>query len=121
MIRQRLVDSYLRVIPLLTPATLTKIEEERALADASRSAGNEGKARVCARRAAGWAIAEALPNAPTAAFSALGFAARQADLPDDIRDAALQLTLRITQNHQLPTDADPLKCADRIIQYCHTR
>lgn len=119
MIEQRFIYSSTRNLLLLTPATLTKIQHEREHADASRASGNEGKARVCARRAAGWAIAEAIPNAPIAAFAALKFAAHNKSLPADIQDAALQLTLRITQNHELPAQADALACADRIIDYCH--
>lgn len=36
--------------------TRNKIKQELALARRSQAEGNEGKARVCARRASGWAI-----------------------------------------------------------------
>ncbi len=106
---------------MIPPAIQEKIRAEFAQATAVRAQGNEGKARVCARRAAGWAITAAVPNAPKAAFSALGFAAQAATIPAEIQTAAKQLTLRITPDHQLPTDADPLQCAERVINYCLTR
>ena len=42
------------------PNPITKITQELKLAAHSQEKGNEGKARVCARRAAGWAIQEHL-------------------------------------------------------------
>ena len=42
------------------PNLITKITQELKLAALSQDRGNEGKARVCARRAAGWAIQEYL-------------------------------------------------------------
>lgn len=38
------------------PQTIQKISHELAQAAKARAEGNEGRARVCARRAAGWAI-----------------------------------------------------------------
>lgn len=42
------------------PDPIIKITQELKLAAQSQDKGNEGKARVCARRAAGWAIQEHL-------------------------------------------------------------
>jgi hypothetical protein len=41
---------------MTNPENREKIEQELAQARRSQADGNEGKARVCARRAAGWAI-----------------------------------------------------------------
>jgi len=42
------------------PDPIAKITQEIKLALQSQEAGNQGKARVCARRAAGWAIQDYL-------------------------------------------------------------
>lgn len=39
---------------------IEKIRQELSLATQSQASGNQGRARVCARRAAGWAIQEHL-------------------------------------------------------------
>lgn len=45
---------------MIEPNLIPKITQELKLAAQSQVKGNEGKARVCARRAAGWAIMEHL-------------------------------------------------------------
>jgi hypothetical protein len=46
---------------MMNPATpIQKISQELKLARQSQASGNQGRARVCARRAAGWAIQEHL-------------------------------------------------------------
>ncbi|RLT46751.1 MAG: hypothetical protein DWI63_01875 [Chloroflexi bacterium] len=104
--------------PMLNPAAEVTIARELALAEQARQAGNEGRARVCARRAAGWAVAAgagiaALPNA----FVQLQRLAKDSAQPAHIRSAAAHLTLRITSEHLLPGNADPLSEARSIIRH----
>ena len=88
-----------------------KIQAEFQRAEQARANGNEGQARVCARRAAGIAIREHLTRRgkPTASASAV-------DLLNLIKDDPLlspslkliveHLTLRVTEEFKLPVDAD---------------
>lgn len=86
-----------------------KIEFERA--QQARSNGNEGQARVCARRAAGIAIRDFLTRKGTrlpsrSAHDLLSFIKGEAALPQDLKRVADHLTLRVTEEFKLPVDAD---------------
>ncbi len=88
-------------------------------AEEARRAGNEGQARVCARRAAGIAIREylgrrGLPARNPSAYELLGLIADLPDAPPDARQAAVMLTLRVTEEFTLPVDADLLEEARRL-------
>lgn len=84
-------------------------ELEQALA--ARLAGNEGRARVCARRAAGAAARDFLTrNRVTlpgpSAIDALHALAEFPALPPDLLSATVHLTVRVTEEFALPVDAD---------------
>jgi hypothetical protein len=84
---------------------------------ASRAAGNEGRARVCARRAAGLGLSMARggsgrPNA----YDLLRHAAVDQTLPESVRLAAVRLSVRVTQAHRLPHGEDPLADARLILE-----
>jgi HEPN domain-containing protein len=88
-----------------------KLNKELELAERARSKGNEGQARVCARRAAGIAVREYLTRRGLEPRSASAV-----DLLDSIKDDPLlspdlkliveHLTLRVTEEFKLPVDAD---------------
>jgi HEPN domain-containing protein len=91
-----------------------------ALAHEARRDGNEGRARVCARRAAGWAIGAyfaSLTGAepPVSALSLLHWLQQQVDIGEEIRNAAMRLTAHVTPAHELPFDEDPLVDAQCIV------
>ena len=97
-----------------------EIHEEMKAAQEARRAGNEGMARVCARRAAGWAIGrryhEQLPPTATSnAYLLLTWLKEQGEVPDTLRAAADRLTTRITEDHDLPHSEDPLEDAKEIV------
>ena len=103
---------------MLNPAAEVAIARELALAEQARQAGNEGRARVCARRAAGWAVtAGAGTSAARTAYWQLQRIAQDSAQPAHIRSAATHLTLRITTSHQLPGEADALSDARCIIRH----
>jgi len=96
------------------------IDSELAAARDARQQGNEGKARVCARRAAGWAIALGFQDqfgaqATGNAFVLLAWLQRQSALSLELRQAAERLTVRINQDHELPHDQDPIDDAALIV------
>lgn len=93
------------------PDWKTDLENELQKAWQARASGNEGQARVCARRAAGIALREyhhrrgqKLP-APGAYALLLDFA-QACDTPADLRQIAEHLTLRVTDEFRLPLEVD---------------
>ena len=88
-----------------------QIEAEFEKAEQARARGNEGQARVCARRAAGIAIREYLTHRgvrppSVSAYDLLNFLKEDPDLPPDLKRIADHLTLRVTEEFKLPVNAD---------------
>jgi hypothetical protein len=88
-----------------------EIEHEFELAKQARANGNEGRARVCARRAAGIAIRDYLTRKgiktlSKSAYDLLNLIKEEPLLPSDLKLVADHLTLRVTEEFKLPTDAD---------------
>lgn len=90
---------------------ITHYDREITQAEAARAAGNEGRARVCARRAAGAVISEYMrrqglqPRGP----SAYDRVRDLLDLPDispEVRQAAGHFLLRVTPEFTLPEEID---------------
>ena len=97
--------------------TQLELEFERA-ADA-RARGNEGQARVCARRAAGIAIREYFARRgqsvrTPSAYDLLQLLADEPDLSPELKQAAAYLTLRVTEEFKLPIDVDLLNEARKL-------
>lgn len=98
-----------------------QIDEELEAARQARAAGNEGKARVCARRAAGWAIGLSFEGEVPAqqrvnAYGLLRWYRRRPSASAQLRAAAERLTARITEEHTLPHEQDPLEDARRLVK-----
>ena len=77
----------------------------------ARAVGNEGMARVCARRAAGKVIREYFRRRGEAppvksAFKLLQVLSADETQPEKVRQAADHFTLVITHDHVLPVDVD---------------
>ena len=99
-----------------------EVSLELDLAVAMRSAGNEGKARVHARRAAGWAIRvwcerHDCSKKGQSAFAYLQGVSVDPSIPKYVREAAANLVLRITVNHELPVETDILDDARLVATY----
>tara|TARA_B100000945_G_C20427358_1_gene621354 strand:+ start:7342 stop:7671 length:330 start_codon:yes stop_codon:yes gene_type:complete len=99
-----------------------KVNQELNLAVVARSSGNEGKMRVHARRAAGWAIRSYLQKdsddrTGKSAFAYLEQVALDPSFPDEIREASSNLTVRITVEHQLPIETDIIDDARLVVSY----
>jgi hypothetical protein len=89
----------------------SQITVELQMAETARASGNEGRARVCARRAAGIAARDFLARRGVgvrnaSAFEVLKVLAETPGLDPDLRRSALHLTLRVTEAFELPVDAD---------------
>jgi len=86
-----------------------QVEIERA--EAARTRGNEGQARVCARRAAGIAAREYLTRRgekirTPSAYDLLKILAEEQSLSGELRQSARYLTLRVNEEFKLPVNVD---------------
>jgi len=92
-----------------SPRSEMDAEFERAMS--ARTRGNEGQARVCARRAAGIAIREYLtrrgtPPRSASAYDLLNLIKDDPALSADLKRIADHLTVRVTEEFKLPVNAD---------------
>jgi HEPN domain-containing protein len=99
----------------------TELEAEFRRAQEARRRGNEGQARVCARRAAGIAIREHLRRGgrrlpALGAYDLLQYLKEEPGLPPELAALIDHLTLRVTEEFKLPVDAD-LVAEARLL--CH--
>lgn len=90
-----------------------KIEAELARGLAARAVGNEGQARVCARRAAGTAVRAYLEqrgiSAPgPSAYDLLAALKEMPGMSGAVRRAAENLLTRVDETFALPVNADLL-------------
>jgi HEPN domain-containing protein len=86
-----------------------QVEIERA--EAARARGNEGQARVCARRAAGIAAREYLMRRgekvrTPSAYDLLKLLVQDKSLSPELRQSAHYLTLRVNEEFKLPANVD---------------
>lgn len=96
------------------------IARELEMALISRQQGNEGRARVCARRAAGAAAKEFLIRKGIVsyhlnAWDALNFLAQE-DFPVEIQPSLRILTMRLDENFSLPVEADVIQEAQKLCE-----
>jgi hypothetical protein len=86
----------------------------------ARLNGNEGRARVCARRAAGMAARDFLTRRgvrqhTVSAYEALRALEQFPGLAPDLQAAASHLTLRVSEEFILPVDVDLIAEAQKLI------
>ena len=104
----------------MTPTVL--IEQELAAAEVARQDGNDGKARVCARRAVArateaWLARLPLPRWHGDAMAHLRQIQQDASFPLPIRQAAERLSTPVTNQHAAPFTTDPIADARLIIAH----
>ena len=98
------------------------IEQELAAAEVAWKEGNEGKARVCARRAVALVTEAWLAGLPNPlwrgdAMEHLRQIQRHASLPLPVRQAAERLSTTIPRRDSAPFTIDPLADARIIVEY----
>ena len=86
-------------------------ENEINQAIISRNSGNEGRARVCARRAVGIVIGEyfaqhQVSEISQSAYDRIKKFVEHPDTPDDVKDVAGHFLVRVDTEHNLPLEAD---------------
>ena len=104
----------------MTPTAL--IEQELAAALAAQQDSNNGKARVCARRAVAlateaWLARLPLPRWRGDAMEHLRQIQQDASFPLPIRQAAERLSTSVTSQHAAPFATDPVTDARLIIAH----
>lgn len=101
---------------------MEEIERELQFALEAQAEGNAGKARVCARRAAGLAIRAYYQRRDGAgwggdAIAQLKRLQSDASAPEHVRAAAARLTTKVDFDHSLPFAEDPVADARGIIRF----
>jgi hypothetical protein len=101
-------------------APAAQIEQELAAAEAARQNSNDGKARVCARRAVALATETWLARLPLPlwrgdAMTHLRQIQQDASFPLPIRQAAERLSTPVSRQHAAPFTIDPIADAKLII------
>ena len=104
----------------MTPTAL--IERELAAAESARQECNDGKARVCARRAVAHATEAWLARLPAPrwqgdAMAHLRHIQQDTSFPPLIRQAAERLSTPVTGQHTAPFTIDPVADARLIIDH----
>jgi HEPN domain-containing protein len=89
----------------------SEMQAEFERAGQARTGGNEGQARVCARRAAGIAAREYFTRRgerirTPSAYDLLNRLAQDPSLSNELRRSAGYLTLRVNQEFTLPVNVD---------------
>jgi len=103
----------------VTPQDLINAELKRAVQ--ARADGNEGQARVCARRAAGIAVREFFARRgetirTPSAYDLLKLLVEDTSLSDDLRQIATHLTLRVDDKFKLSADIDLINEAKKLCE-----
>lgn len=103
-----------------THDTGTAVAAELEKARVALAGGNDGKARVCARRAVGTALNHfyAVAGAAMRGTDAMSLLLRASDdgtLPDRARAAAFRLTTKISERNARPFSDDPVGDARIIV------
>src|SRR4030067_504427 len=93
------------------PTWESELENEIMHATAARGEGNEGMARVCARRAAGIIVGEYLcrrgyANLNQSAFDRLSLFISLSGVDDHTRKIAQHFLLKVNPDHNLAVNAD---------------
>jgi HEPN domain-containing protein len=97
------------------------LQKELEQAKQAHTRGNEGQARVCARRAAGIAAREYFVrqgrNVRTpSAYDLLNLLTHEEGISSEMRQAAEYLTLRVNEEFKLPMDVDLIEEARKLCE-----
>ncbi|GAB4398036.1 MAG: hypothetical protein OHK0052_20840 [Anaerolineales bacterium] len=106
----------------MTTTWFDSMQAELENGEAARARGNEGMARVCARRAAGYAAAEyfkrmGIDFRNPSAYERLRYLQTLPNVPEDVRAACAALTLRVDTEYRLPPEVDLLRESRRLMAW----
>ena len=94
-------------------------DQELNQSASARNSGNEGKARVCARRAAGIIIGEYLtargyPDQGPSCYERLKYLQTLPNISPEVKDVSSHFLIRVLPDHSLPIEADLIEDARRL-------
>ena len=97
----------------------TTLQKEFQMAETALKDENQGRMRVCARRAAGISIREHLIKRgikppSMSAYDLLKYLEEMDETPPDLRQASAYLRLRVNEDFRLPVDVDLVAEAKKI-------
>lgn len=100
----------------------TPITRELVGAAAAWKSGNDGKARVCARRAVAladeaWLAQQASPSWSGDAMAHLRRIQQDVSFPSSVRQAAERLTTTVTKKQMASFTTDPIGDANTVIEF----
>ena len=106
---------------MLKESVRAQIEAELSKGEEARADGNEGMARVCARRAAGILIRDYLtkkqvPHPSSTAYDLIRFLRDTAGISSDIQQVLDHLIARVDAEHNLPVNIDLIKETRWLVQ-----
>jgi hypothetical protein len=104
----------------MNEALWQQVEDEMLRAYEFRAAGNEGKARVCARRAAGKALV-ASGVSPSASLEAIRNFQKTSLFPPPLASAFSNLLMSVNESHQLDVGIDLLADATVLIRFLRSK
>ena len=98
-----------------------EVEKELDRAEKARQDGLEGRARVCARRAAGIVLrayyqAHPVTPAPASAYDYLQLLRDDPQMNPELRRIADLLLTRVNQDFHLPVETDLIAATRRLVQ-----
>ncbi len=93
------------------PDWRTRFAREMKMAEKARLEGNEGKARVCARRAAGIVADEFMKRSGVStpnmtAYERIKLLGAWPGVPEGVGEVVAHMTTRVNTSYELPVDAD---------------
>ena len=99
-----------------------QIEQELAKAATGLREGNDGLARVCARRAVAlgaqaWVTRGGRKTGPADAMNQLRKIQQEEAFPLEMREAAQRLLTKVTERDQAPVSTDPIADARLILAH----
>lgn len=121
--RRAVIDSSdLSHVAYFFMTSLASIDQELRAAEEAWKVGNEGKARVCARRAVAlaatsWSTRMGQAPGPADVMERLRRIQQHAAFPVSVREAAERLSTAVTKRRAMPFTVDPLADAGLIIRY----
>ncbi len=103
---------------------MARFEEELQAAEKARAERNEGRARVCARRAVGalldgYFAARGIPYHKPSAYDKVRFFLTLEDIPAGTRSVAEHFLTRVTPEFTLPIEADLIAEARWLREQLH--
>jgi hypothetical protein len=111
---------------MLNSDALQAVAVEMNRAKIARESGNEGMARVCARRAAGiglraFYLQRRESVADPSAYALLNRLERTASTPESIKSICRQLVERVQPDHTLSTNSDLIAQVSSLIAWLNTQ